>query len=813
MTVLANEQVVDGHCERCGSEVEQRELEQWFFKTTAYAERLLTDLDPLNWPENVKDLQRNWIGKSEGAEIDFYLDFKKNPSDNDRVGPDGKKAHIPVFTTRPDTLYGATYMVLSPEHLWVTLAIREDHDVVENKDEVIAYVNEAKKKSEIERLAEGREKTGVEVKGVKAINPATGEEVPIFVADYVLAQYGTGAIMAVPAHDERDCEFAKKFELPIRYVIAPHLIDEKNPPRPDKKTVERTMVHAMIRDAKTGKFLILDWKKHPWKTFVLGGVDEGEDIVEAARREVLEETGYTKLTFKKIVGGPGCTEYFAAHKDENRFATAYAVLFELEDDSKVEVSAEEQAKHEPMWMDLDEFERDPELTCSELPYWRNAIEEDVPYIGGGMLVNSAEFDGMRNDEAKEKITESVGGKMVTTYKLRDWLLSRQRYWGCPIPIVYDPDGNPHPVPDEHLPWLLPEDVTDFAPKGTSPIGTSKELVERTEKIFGKGWKPEIDTMDTFVDSSWYFLRYLDPKNDQQFSSLERQKLWMPINRYSGGAEHTTMHVLYSRFFQKALFDLGLATVEEPYLERFNRGIILAEDGRKMSKRWGNVVDPDEQVLNVGADTVRMYLGFIGPYQEAGSYPWSFGGIVGVRRFLEKVWRLQECVSDDTKEGKELTTLLHKTIKKVGEDIDSFKFNTAIAELMILVNSLEKETSISSAMYDTLLRLLAPFAPHIVEELWELRGNRESIHLQSWPAFDENLINEELKTVAIQVSGKTRATISLPAGMPEAEAVSAAKTIPEVEKRLKERGISRVVFVPDRLINFVLAEGEGNGENA
>ena len=483
-TVLANEQILpDGTAERSGAIVEKKELEQWFLKITDYAERLLKDLDGLSWPEEIKQSQREWIGKSEGALIQFPISNFQFPID--------------VFTTRPDTLFGVTYLVLAPEHEEISNLKSQ----ISNREDVERYVEKAKRKSEKDRMAGDKEKTGVELKGVKAINPANKEEISIWVADYVLCGYGTGAIMAVPAHDERDFEFAVRHNLPIRQVVA-------------------SQVNA---DSAS-------WQH----------AEEGEKVKKA-------------------------------------------------------------------------------------------------HIGTGTMINSGMFNGLENEKAKEKITQFVGGKKKTTYKLRDWLISRQRYWGCPIPIVYDTEGRPHPISEEHLPWLLSEDV-DFTPTGEPPLASSKELKKRTEKIFGKKWLPEYDTLDTFVDSSWYFLRYIDPKNSKELASKEKLKNWMPIARYSGGAEHTTMHLLYSRFFHKALFDLGIVNENEPYLERMNRGIILGKDGRKMSKRWGNVIDPDEQVKTVGADSVRMYLAFIGPYNVVGHYPWDIGGIVGVRRFLERVWR-------------------------------------------------------------------------------------------------------------------------------------------------------------------------------
>lgn len=649
-TVLANEQAVGGKCERCGSEVVQKDLEQWFFKITDYAERLITDLENLKWPNAIKEAQKNWIGKSEGTEVDFKVNTGEV---------------VRIFTTRVDTLFGVTYLVVAPEYEKIEKWHKEN--LIENWNEVEQYIKEARSKTEIDRTNEKKEKTGVEIKGIKVVNPATNEEVPVFVADYVLGNYGTGAVMAVPAHDERDFEFAKKYNLPIKEVIA------------------------------------------------------GGDISKKA------------------------------------------------------------------------------------------------YTDEGALVNSKEFNGIKSEEARVKITEKFGNRVIR-YKLRDWLLSRQRYWGCPIPVVYDKEGNIHPIPEKYLPWLLPEDIKDFAPKGESPIATSDELKERVEKIFGKGFTPEFDTMDTFVDSSWYFNRYVDPHNNEKPFDKEKLKKWMPVNRYSGGAEHTNMHLLYSRFFHKVLFDMGLVNEPEPFLERMNRGLILGPDGQKMSKSKGNVIDPDKEVEKVGADAVRMYLAFIGPYNEVGQYPWDLGGIVGTRRFLERVWKLAtntRIETNDTNKKLEigdsrLETLFHKTIKKVTEDIEDYKFNTAISSLMILLNELadtrintNNTNKISRESFEIFLKLLAPFAPHITEQMWFDLGHTESIHLQEWPKFDESKIIDEKTIIVIQINGKIRGQFEIENGSKEEDVKTRALEMPETQKWVKGNAIKKTIFVPNKLINFVI----------
>jgi len=600
-TILANEQVVDGKCERCGTEVVQREQQQWMLRITKYADRLVDDLDKLDWPEEIKSAQRNWIGRSEGSEITFKL------STDDTVS---------VFTTRADTLFGVTYIVFAPEHPLLEIL------PIENRDEVNAYVVATKKKQELERQ-QSKEKTGVQLKGITAINPANGEEVPVWIADYVLSGYGTGAVMGVPQHDERDREFAEKMGLAI---------------------VDRPLVD------------------------------------------------------------------------------------------------------------------------------------------------------------KKEITEKVGGKLVKTYRLRDWGISRQRYWGCPIPIVYDPEGKAHAVPDEHLPWLLPTDV-DHTPDGTAPLARSKELLERTEKIFGAGWRPEVETMDTFVDSSWYFYRYLDNKNEATFASPEKMDTWMPVDLYMGGAEHTTMHLLYSRFWTKALHDLGLVKDSEAYKVRRNRGLILGPDGNKMSKSKGNVINPDEYVERLGADTVRMYLAFMGPYGVTVNYPWDPNGVVGVRRFLERVWKLKAKIDVEKKVCK-TDPLVHKTIKGVGEDIDEFKFNTAIAKMMILLNALEKEEKIVLGSYKALLKLLSPFAPHIAEELWHELDETESIHLASWPTYNTDFLIEETVTLAVQVNGKVRGEITIAPDIAKEDIEAAALALPRVIAIVAGGQPKKIIVVPKKVVNIV-----------
>ncbi len=664
-TVLANEQVIDGKCERCDTEIEEKRLTQWFMKITAYAEKLLTGLDTLSWREDIKEAQRQWIGKSEGAKLWFSIADRNEK--------------IEVFTTRPDTVFGATYLVLAPEHALVETLL----PAIENKKEIISYREKTAQKTERER-SEHRQKTGILLKGITVINPATKEEIPVYIADYVIASYGTGAVMAVPAHDERDFEFAKDKKLRIKPVIVPP------------------------RDAKDS--------------------------------EVSVEFAHADKAWSDVLGN---------------------------------------------WIEKI----------------RGGEEPRICYTGDGVLINSGAFTGKHNRDVFADVISFVGGEKTTNYRIRDWLISRQRYWGCPIPVVYDPAGKAHYVGDENLPWILPSDV-DFTPSGKAPLASSRELHERVERIFGIGWTPEYDTLDTFVDSSWYYLRYLTPKNTERFSDKTLMETWLPVDRYSGGTEHTTMHLLYARFFHKALHDLGLVPSEEPFTERFNRGIILGSDGQKMSKRWGNVINPDDMVAAYGADAVRMYLAFIGPYSEAGHYPWKLDGVEAMRKLLERIYTLAEKVGGDTSE--QMRKAVAKASVKVTGDGDRFKFNTALAAIMILTKELEASPSVAKETYLDLLTLLAPFAPHLTEHLWEQLGQEGSIHGSSWPTVDASLLQEEEVTIVVQVNGKRRGTITVARGTSEGEAFARAQELPSVAAACAEKQ-PRIIFVPDRILNLVIPE--------
>ena len=652
-TVLANEQVIDGRCERCNTPVYRRDLEQWFFRITNYADELL-DVSKIDWPEKIKVMQTNWIGRSEGVEIGF---------DISHIGLEEKE--IGTFTTRIDTIYGVTFVVIAPEHPLVEKLTTPEH-----RAEVEAYIEEARRQSEVERLSTEREKTGV-FTGSYCVNRLNGEPVPILVADYVLLTYGTGIVMGVPAHDQRDFEFAGKYNLPIRVVVAP-----------------------------------------------------------------------------------------------------------------------------PGWQ------------------WEELTEA---YVELGTQVNSGPFDGLRSSEGTERIAdfleEKGWGRRAVSYRLRDWLISRQRYWGTPIPVIYCDTCGVVPVPEKDLPVLLPENV-EFRPTGESPLKYHQGFVNTTCPECGRAAQRETDTMDTFVDSSWYFLRYASPHYDQGPFDPQAVKEWLPVDQYTGGAEHAVMHLLYARFFTKALRDLGLVDFDEPFLRLYNQGHIIAEK-HKMSKSRGNVVTPDPYAEELGADVVRCYLMFLGPWDQGGE--WSDQGLNGIARWMNRIWELvhrdPKLVDDNaTDEGevRDLERIMHKTIRKVEEDVERFKFNTSLAAMMEYTNYLNQaweKKGVDSDMWQdaikSLLLLLAPAAPHMAEELWESIGQPYSIHNQRLPQWDEALAADEVVTLVVQVNGKVRDRLQVPVSITEEEAKRLALESPNVRSYLNKEKMVNLVYVPGRLVNVVV----------
>ena len=651
VTVLANEQVIDGACERCDTSVTHRDMNQWFFRITAYAEELL-DQSKMDWPDRINTMQTNWIGKSEGVEFGF--DISEYDLDSET---------LVTFTTRIDTVYGVTFVVLAPEHPLVEALTAPEHE-----DAVKSYINSARKVTEVERLAIDREKTGVFL-GTYCVNPLTQDRIPILIGDYVLNTYGTGIVMGVPAHDTRDFTFAKKYDLPIKVVVAPP-----------------------------------EW--------------DGNELEEA-------------------------------------------------------------------------------------------------YLAPGTQVNSLEFNGLNSSEGRLRIADHIEdrnlGTKTVNYRMRDWLISRQRYWGTPIPIIYCNDCGVVPVKEKDLPVLLPEDA-EFLPTGESPLALHTEFVNADCPDCGNPGKRETDTMDTFVDSSWYFLRYASPKHSAAAFDEKSAQLWNPVDQYTGGVEHAVMHLLYSRFFVKAARDLGLIKYDEPFKRLFNQGTIIYK-GAKMSKSRGNVIAPDDYVSVVGADTVRTYLMFIGPWEQGGE--WNDSGINGAARWLNKVWDISNldpgifAQNSDPASERELNRLLHKTIMRVGEDIERFKYNTAISALMEFTNSLAESHISQKISYEDWLRLtralyvkMAPIVPHLSEELWESSGMAFSIHTQPWPEYDESLAQDEEITLVIQINGKVRAKISAPANITESDANELAFQNSSIGKHIAGLEIRKTIYVPGKLLNIV-----------
>ena len=788
-TVLANEQVEAGHCWRCGSLVEKKSMKQWFFKITNYADALLDEIEDLDWPQKIKTAQTNWIGKSQGAEIEFKLENREDS--------------ITVFSTRPDTIFGATFVVLAPEHeLAKSLAVGDFKEFTED------YIKAAVKKSEIERTNDTKEKTGV-FTGSYAINPLSGEKVPVWVADYVLGGYGTGAVMAVPAHDERDFAFAEKFNLPIVQVVQPET------GKPQENPEYRQSIVAIVRDPKTNKYLSINWGKDlGGNLFVGGGRDEGEDMVDTAIREIAEETGYTNI---QLISKTDTIHhnYFAHSKNVARRIEANALLFELIDDTQTETALEanEQGKFTVEWLSEKEVVakvRD-ELHATSF----DLLVGGKIYHGEGVLVNSGEFDGVSTSDARETIVAWLEDKKLghtqTTYKMRDWLISRQRYWGAPIPIIHCEVHGAVAVPEDQLPVVLPV-IEDFAPKGDgkSALARATDWVNTTCPECGGPALRETDTMDGYACSSWYLLRYSDPHNAEKAWDPETINYWNPLDFYVGG-DHAVAHLLYVRFWTHVFHDMGLVNFKEPVKKLVYHGYINAEDGTKMSKSKGNVIDPLDVIdQGYGADSLRTYLLFMGPIELDAA--WDSRGIAGVYRFLNRIWTLaqeyQSAQKNMTQNDNAIRVAQHKTIRKVTDDIRRLSFNTAISAMMEYVNELYKfkvdgySKEVWHEALTTLIQLVAPIAPHLADELWSQLGGEGLVQNATWPVWDEALIVEDTITIAVQVNGKLRGEISV--GKDESEEVVKAQALAhENVVKFVTGEPKKVIYVKGRLVSIVI----------
>ena len=771
-TTLAREQVwgEDRHCERCGTPVIKKDLEQWFFRITDYADELL-DFSHLDWPERVVTLQTNWIGRSEGAEVYFKVD----PASLPKGAPEltDEESRLTVFTTRPDTLWGATFMVLAPEHPLVGKITTPEHE-----QEVQAYVQQAARQSDIQREAADKEKTGVFTGGY-AINPVNGLRIPIWIADYVLMTYGTGAIMAVPAHDERDFEFALKFGLPILPVIQ----------RPDgltKSFAPAGSMKAGFKDALRAEGIPFDEQESGvFVTIPEGKVDQYIYLVNEFRQ-------------------PGsCTAVVGA---EWIFVFDDEVLYWDSIESGRRILEKCQAVQREMGAARTLME-----LLWQIPFFRDALYHHEY----GVMIHSGGFSGTPGEVARQRVTEWLEeqdkGKSAVNYRLRDWLISRQRYWGAPIPIVYCPEHGAVPVPEEELPVLLPDDV-EWLPTGESPLKLHPTWKQTTCPICGEPAERETDTMDTFMDSSWYHLRYLSPRYDQYPFDPQEYDYWMPVDTYTGGIEHATMHLIYTRFFHKACRDIGITKGSEPMLQLRNQGIILGEDSEKMSKSRGNVVAPDDLVSRYGADTVRAYLMFFARWDMGA--PWNSSGIEGAARWVRRVWALftepVETGNPDAQVVRDLRRKLHQTLRQVTHDYETFEFNTIISALMELLNEMYKAREAGAAgspaweeALDIYLRMMAPATPHIAEELWARLGKPYSIHQQPWPEVDVEAAKEEEITLVVQVNGKVRDRITVPADIEAEAAKQVALASEAVQRYLDGKPPRKVILVPGKLVNVVV----------
>lgn len=776
---LSNEDSSGGVCERCGTQVVQKEKEQWMLRMSDYAEDLIDGLNDTDFQERTKVAQINWIGKSTGAEVDFKL---KQVNEK-----------LTVYTTRPDTLYGVTFMVIAPEHPYVDLY----SGLIKNMNEVIDYREQTNKKTEFERTQLVKDKTGIKLEGLSAINPINNKEIPIYISDYVMMNYGTGAIMAVPAHDTRDYDFAKKFGIDIIQVLE----EETGTPHSDES--KKNSIVAIVYDEKQDKYLTINWGNNGGRLFVGGTIKENESSLECAIREIAEETGYTDISLVKTAFKIN-HHYYAYNKDKYFNIQATPFLFTLNSDKMVSQNLDDDEKFQVEWVSKDIIQKEivDELHKKSFEYTVN----ETAMVGDGIHINSDVLDGLHKEEAISKmisyLEEKGIGRKKTNYKLQDWIFTRQRFWGEPIPLIYCDDCGWVAVPDEDLPVLLPN-VAEYEPTddGESPLARIEEFVNTTCPHCGKPAKRETDTMPNWAGSSWYWLRYMDPHNDKEFASREALEYWGKVDWYNGGMEHATRHLLYARFWNQFLYNIGLVPNKEPFKVRASHGMILGEGGVKMSKSLGNVINPDDIVAEFGADTLRTYEMFIGDYEKEAT--WSEQGLNGCKRYLDRVVRLGEKVNDSLEYSSELEKDIHKTIKKVTEDIDSLKFNTAVSSLMILLNKMEKMDSISKKDYRTYLILLNPIAPHITEELNEEYQLGSAICESSWPSYEEDKLVDSEKEIAVQVNGKVRATILV--HIDDTDDVIKEKALSEdnVKKHIEGKEIVKIIVIKGKIVNIVV----------
>ena len=776
-TVLANDEIIDGKSERGGYPVVRKNMKQWVIDIPKYAEKLLDGLNEIDWPESTKEMQRNWIGKSIGAHVNFKV------KDTDKS--------FTVFTTRCDTLFGATYCVLSPEHELVDLITTSD-----KKEEVDAYKKVCATKSEMERTELNKEKTGVFI-GAYAINPVNNKEIPIWISDYVLATYGTGAIMAVPAHDERDYEFAKKFNIDIIQVL------EEVTGTPHENESTKNSIVAILYDEKNNKYLTINWGNLGGRLFIGGSIKESETPLECAIREVKEETGYVNIELLQEL--PKINHhYYAYNKDKYFNIESTGFVFKLVNDEKVEQNLDEDENFKVEWVSEEVVNQEiiEPLHKKTYEYYLN----NGAMCGDGIHINSEFLNGLNKEEAINKMIEwleenKLGNKQIN-YRLREWIFARQRYWGEPIPVVHFEDGTSASLEDSELPLVLPE-LEDYSPSksGASPLEKATDWVN--VEIDGKKAKRETSTMPGSAGSSWYFLRYIDPHNENAIADKKLLEHWLPVDLYVGGPEHAVGHLLYSRMWNNYLYDIGVVPVKEPFKKLVHQGMILGENGIKMGKRYPEfAVNPNDIVKEYGADTLRLYEMFMGPLEA--DKPWSKKGVEGARRFLDRIYRLytEENKIQET-QNTNLEKIYNQTVKKVTEDYETLNFNTAISSMMIFVNAVYKEDIFPKEYAEGFVKLLNPVAPYLAEELWNLLGHNDTIAYESWPTYDETKIVDETYTMIVQVNGKVRGKIEVSTDTTNDQMEELAKTNENVIKNIEGKEIVKVIVVPKKLVNIVV----------
>ncbi len=776
-TVLSNDEVINGKSERGGYPVVRKNMKQWVIDIPKYAETLLEGLNEIDWPLSTKEIQRNWIGKSIGAEVNFKVcntDYS-----------------FTVFTTRCDTLFGATYCVLAPEHDLVEKITTKEH-----LEEVKKYQEACASKSDLERTELNKEKTGV-FTGAYALNPVNQENIPIYISDYVLKSYGTGAIMAVPAHDERDYEFAQKFNIPIIQVL------EETTGTPHANETKKNSIVAIVYNPKDNKYLTLNWHELGGRLFIGGTIKEGETPLECAIREIKEETGYENVKLKYTL--PIINHhYYAYNKNQYFNINSTGFFFELEDNNKINQNLDIDEKFDIEWVEKETIiqEIKDELHSKTFEYALNP----GAMTGDGIHINSEFLNGLNKEEAINKMLEFLEannvGKKKVNYRIREWIFARQRYWGEPIPIVHFGDGTMTTLKDEELPLELPE-LENYSPSktGASPLDAATSWVN--VEIDGKKGKRETSTMPGSAGSSWYFLRYIDPHNEKEFANYELLKHWLPVDLYVGGPEHAVGHLLYSRMWNNFLYQKGLVPVKEPFKKLVHQGMILGSNGIKMGKRYPEYsVNPNDIVNEYGADTLRFYEMFMGPLEA--DKPWSNEGVQGSRRFLDRVWNLYTNENKIKNENNSnLEKIYHKTIKKVTEDYENLSFNTAISQLMIFINAVYKENTYPRFMAEAFLKLLNPIAPFITEELWEKLGHNKTIANEPWPTFDEAKTIDDEITIGIQVNGKLRGEITINTNENEESIKSKALANENVKRHLENKEIVKVIVIKGKIVNIVV----------